>query len=84
MGEVDHCPVHGDSRPGYEWPCPLAYEDGPEDAETCPHFVAEIERRSADMAAGNFWRMERDDDAMVFLEFRDHEPTGVTRRYPRP
>lgn len=79
-----YCPLHGNpDRPGYEWPCPVAVEGDPEDAETCPHLVAEMERRSANVAAGNFWRMERDQDGFVLLEFKAHQPTGVTRRFPR-
>lgn len=78
-----YCPLHGaPDRPGYEWPCPIALEGDPEGAETCPHFVAELQRRSAEVEAGNFWQMERDGDAFVFREFRDHQPTGAARRFP--
>lgn len=80
------CPVHGE--PGDDgigdWPCPVAFEDDPDGVETCPYFVAEMDRRVADMEAGNFWKMEKVEGQQhwLFTEYRGHQPTGRTERTP--
>lgn len=69
------CPVHGRDEPGWEWPCPVASEGDPPGSETCPHFVAEIERRTEDIRDGNYISGWRDDDGNWWSqEYRNHQP----------
>lgn len=72
------CPDHG--TPQDAWPCPVATEDDPPQEQTCPHFVAELERRVTDVTRnGNFFRLlPRSDDSpqMLVQEYRNHRPYG--------
>lgn len=82
---LDRCPVHGRDEPGWEWPCPVAYEDSPPGAENCPYFADEIARRIEDMTeGGNFFRHDKDDDGVWWAqEYRDHQPYGDPTRRDR-
>lgn len=73
----ERCPVHGTEED--PWPCPIAIEGDASGEETCELFMEEMNRRVAEVAAGNFWKMDREDGRVVFREFVDYEPTGRTR-----
>lgn len=72
----DRCPVHSTDEPGHEWPCPMAHEGDPPDAETCPHFVAEIERRIEDIKGGHYFKYEKTLNGWQSQEYRNHQPYG--------
>lgn len=73
----ERCPVHGRDEPGWEWPCPAAVEGDPPDAETCPYFIEELERRIEEVRGGHYFKIEwLPDGRRVSQEYRDHQPYG--------
>jgi hypothetical protein len=63
VSEPKYCPDHGvPDDPRMDWPCPLALEGDPPEKKNCEHFMAEMDRRMADMHAGNFYRLSEYDE----------------------
>ncbi len=74
--KFDKCPIHGNGEHGHSWPCPVAVEGDPEDAKTCEYFLDEMDRRAADIEAGNYFAAKFEGDKFYTREFRNHEPVG--------
>ena len=81
--KFERCPVHSNpDEPLSDWPCPVAYEDSPPEVETCPYFEAEMLRRMADMAEGNYVELTEYDenDVRWWQSYANHEPVGEPRK----